>query len=326
MYKGNGGPWVGGWTGNGTVETVRSNDSSYANKWTLFGLCKSGSDLSLILDGEIVATENTTTTNHNANCTELTIGATDTGAAEWPGSIDEVRIYDYALSEEQILALYHEITPGTDDWDIIWEGTNSGSVCRHYSFDALVTNQSGIPIQNANVKLYDTNDVEIGNYATSTSGTISTQWVKYGHYNPGTETLTMKSPHRVRITSDGYHDYEQYITMDEAKSLEVALLPTSSGTSAGDVLSWCQNNVATISWWEENMALVINTVLFLGLALLALWAYKRRIGWLSVVAGISVMTIATSVIVDSGAAYGFPYVIVGIGVFFVGIMNIRKMA
>jgi len=74
------------------------------------------------------------------------------------------------------------------------------------------------------------------------------------------------------------------------------------------------------------MTLVINTVLFLGLALLALWAYKRRIGWLSVVAGISVMTIATSVVVDSGAAYGFPYVVVGIGVFIVGLTNIRKMA
>jgi len=239
--------------------------------------------------------------------------------------ISEPRDYNFYLYNNQATATL--VNCFCDDWyDWSEFGANTHGIERQHTLDLKVCYPDGTPHLGAVVTLWDSGSQQVYNGAVSAAGTIPSQALDYEWLLPGYGTR-MFSPYDLRVQAVGYNNYTAQLDMGTAKSLEVTLCPLSfGGTTAGDVLSWCQNNVATISWWEENMSLVINTVLFLGLALLALWAYKRRIGWLSVVAGISVVTIATSVVVDSGAAYGFPYVVVGIGVFFVGIMNIRKMA
>ena len=73
------------------------------------------------------------------------------------------------------------------------------------------------------------------------------------------------------------------------------------------------------------MDLLTYTFLFLGMAVLGLWAYRRQIGWICVVSGIGTMTTAVAIAADS-LAYGFPYIVIGIGIFLFGAINIRKLA
>jgi hypothetical protein len=79
------------------------------NNWRYVVVKYNGTTRSLYLDGTLVASQNITTPIPSLPTDFLRIGShTDHVAQQFMGSIDDIRIYNRALSDAEIQALYHE--------------------------------------------------------------------------------------------------------------------------------------------------------------------------------------------------------------------------
>lgn len=98
---------------NGTCEGLRSNDLDITlqpNQWIHLVLTYDGNKIKLYLDGEVVNQFNYSENIEDGN--DLIIGASkndnDDFVYFWKGSVDDIRIYDYAISDDDVEALYTE--------------------------------------------------------------------------------------------------------------------------------------------------------------------------------------------------------------------------
>jgi sialidase-1 len=80
-----------------------------AGRWTHVAARKKGHVMNILIDGREALTK-VSTLNYNINGeARLRIGMPKSGSSRaWAGLIDEVRIYNYALSDEEIQRLYDE--------------------------------------------------------------------------------------------------------------------------------------------------------------------------------------------------------------------------
>ena len=78
------------------------------NRWYHLAFTYNGSNITLYKDGEVVdgAILTGQMPSTNSGNTELAIGAHRAGGGEFNGSIDEVMIWNRALSETEIMRLY----------------------------------------------------------------------------------------------------------------------------------------------------------------------------------------------------------------------------
>ncbi len=91
-------------TNNPTVSSSRAlND----NKWHFVSFVKAGSTLILYVDGIQSNSTTDTTSSSTANSAALLIGRRGTGANQFTGSVDDVRIYNYTRTAAQIKADYN---------------------------------------------------------------------------------------------------------------------------------------------------------------------------------------------------------------------------
>jgi len=136
------------------------------------------------------------------------------------------------------------INTAMSSWDSFCSGVCvGGGVNRTYTLDMLVQSGSGVPIVNENVTIQTVGGTVVYSGVTSASGTIPQQTLYYGTYATGTTTAVMHTPHTLQITANGYQDYTTTVYVDEQKSLEIAMLPISSGTTAGDVITYLEDNM-----------------------------------------------------------------------------------
>jgi len=77
------------------------------NKWYYVALSFNGSEAKLYMDG-VLNVPNSTGSGRKITIHNLTIGGTSDLVNFWNGTIDEVRIYDKALSDEEILSHYQQ--------------------------------------------------------------------------------------------------------------------------------------------------------------------------------------------------------------------------
>ena len=103
---------------NGTGATVIRNDTFFSNnldKWThLVGVFKGGEYVTMYINGKVVnhSTEDIIPFVRYNNTYNYTIGVRNDNMAQgaFNGTIDDVRIWTVALSEEQVVALYNNRT------------------------------------------------------------------------------------------------------------------------------------------------------------------------------------------------------------------------
>ena len=99
------------WEGNNIVEDAYIVDASlFDDSWHYLGIVKSGVNLTIYLDAESVSTVGDAV-DMVTPLTEIYIGTNDTQSGFWPGSIDEVRVFDYALSESDIKRVMMGLQP-----------------------------------------------------------------------------------------------------------------------------------------------------------------------------------------------------------------------
>ncbi|MFA5863340.1 MAG: LamG-like jellyroll fold domain-containing protein [Phycisphaerae bacterium] len=89
------------WKYNNTVLVKAAMPA--AGAWHHAAYTKSGSTNTLYIDGSPVNTS--TTSTNTASATTINAGRTASGAYYWPGKLDEIRIYNRALSATEIAAL-----------------------------------------------------------------------------------------------------------------------------------------------------------------------------------------------------------------------------
>ena len=101
---------------------------------------------------------------------------------------------------------------------------NSNILYDKFEFDIKVIDKNNNPLTGAIVKLYDKNNNLIFEEATDENGKISTHEVLYRKFEGTSETETLYTPHTLKITKDGYTDYEAKITIDHKIEDDVFVL------------------------------------------------------------------------------------------------------
>ncbi len=203
-----------------------------------------------------------------------------------------------------------------DNWAVHEEGVGPFKpFFIDYTVDLTVTTDNGTPIA-ASVNIKTGSGVTVYSGVTSvSSGTIPTQNIEYGYYDPVSNKVIIHPPHTLNITASGYLDYNAIVTIDEAKDLEITLCQLSSGTTAGDVMSWLRVNDATITWWEDNMELLVGILLVLVLLAFAFW---RGEWWIYVISSLVAMGWGFYYCGQEYPYYGYPLIFFGFAVFFHG--------
>ena len=116
-----------GWQiGAGGANAVTASSVLTKNKWTHLVAHASGSVLTIYVDGVQVA-QGTVTRTENTEATAFAIGGPSKGGVTYfQGSIDDVRIYNYALSAMDVLTLYNNTRSSAIFWTFGDETTQGG--------------------------------------------------------------------------------------------------------------------------------------------------------------------------------------------------------
>lgn len=120
--------------GGVSCDAVASNTTLPSNRWVHLVLTRDTTTWRLYLDGAEI---DTGTTNPNTPTTRTVMGGNGLGANAFNGSIDDVRVYDRALSAEEVKRLYTMGAKGAKAGTAPASGTLSatGGLVGHWTFD-----------------------------------------------------------------------------------------------------------------------------------------------------------------------------------------------
>ncbi|MCB9988799.1 MAG: hypothetical protein H6868_05605 [Rhodospirillales bacterium] len=115
-HPGSGKYWIGRYDASNNPATTTS--STYNDdQWHHLSFVKNGGTLYLYMDGLLDNTVTDTTTGSMANTNHFTLGQRANGVYPYKGQIDDVRIYNRALSSSEIGQLYCQGVPGKIEYD-----------------------------------------------------------------------------------------------------------------------------------------------------------------------------------------------------------------
>jgi prepilin-type N-terminal cleavage/methylation domain-containing protein len=103
----NSGGFLSFFVGNGTASQAITATLSNTNSWVLVTMLYNGSSMSIYKNGVLVSGPTAVTVPVGDTSQPVRIGSRNDGATMMQGSIEGVRIYNYALSSTQIQALYN---------------------------------------------------------------------------------------------------------------------------------------------------------------------------------------------------------------------------
>jgi len=129
---------------NDVLTWADSNSTDWQDQWRHYAFVKNGSTLRIYRDGEMVAekTDAAVSISGVQNQT-FDIGTYIIHANDYKGKMDEFRIYDYPLSDDEILYLAKTATfyiPVDSDWDLYEDGIIN---FKDYSILTQLWNNSG---------------------------------------------------------------------------------------------------------------------------------------------------------------------------------------
>jgi len=124
------------------------------------------------------------------------------------------------------------INVDSDTWLISWGGgaANTAKIFRKYTIDLRVTDEDGVAIEGASVKLEDKDDNEIFDVTTDSNGDIATQTVTYAYYEqPTGSTANLYSPFTMTISKadTSYLTQVHILVLDEKIKEQVSLTDVS---------------------------------------------------------------------------------------------------
>ncbi len=82
-----------------------------ANTWVYLTVVYDGANIKLYINGVLVKSDTETATPNTSGTQPLYVGSSRTPGSFFPGSIDEVRVYNRALSPDEIKRLYRQTSP-----------------------------------------------------------------------------------------------------------------------------------------------------------------------------------------------------------------------
>jgi PKD repeat protein len=96
-----------------TPGEIGFDNSPELNAWVFYSLVKTSNSIEIYIDGDLISSQTNYSALSNTNGIDLRIGGQeqDGGNQWWNGKIDDVRIYNRALSSDEILELYNEENP-----------------------------------------------------------------------------------------------------------------------------------------------------------------------------------------------------------------------
>jgi hypothetical protein len=99
---------------NGTTSTLIADSGNLVtNEWIHAAAVYDGSSMKLYKDGVLVGSMSKTGAIDTNSSTSVWIGANPDGYGTWKGVIDDVLIFNRALTEEEIIALYFDDSPSS---------------------------------------------------------------------------------------------------------------------------------------------------------------------------------------------------------------------
>jgi hypothetical protein len=101
----------------GGIAVMSSQTTLPVGQWALITATRSAGTWNLYVNGAAVAITNGGTTPHVPAGT-TTIGAAQGGIQNFNGSVDDVRLYNGALSSNSVIALYHEVPTPVAYWKL----------------------------------------------------------------------------------------------------------------------------------------------------------------------------------------------------------------
>jgi len=123
----------------------------------------------------------------------------------------------------------------SDNWLMYWLGTNNGyRFYRQYEFSLNVTTESGVPISNANVTVYNAVEGKVFSVLTGANGSFATKTLTMGFYNQtGGNTLYDYNPYNITITHPSYQTKTFNFTLDAPINWIITLEPRKAGFTIG---------------------------------------------------------------------------------------------
>lgn len=127
---------------------------------------------------------------------------------------------------------FYLVNHDTDTWVTQWYNANSATVYRQYEFDLQVCDNAEsvsqgtvVPIEGADVTLYDKDGNEVFNETSDEDGWIPTQTVSRGYYNQANgNTLQDYGPHFLVVTKDGYEPYMDEYIISEKRTNQISMV------------------------------------------------------------------------------------------------------
>jgi len=111
---------------NDVLVWTDSNSADWEGIWKHYAFVKNGSNMRIYRDGELVAEKTDAWPNLDGIQNQtFDIGAFISHSNDYKGKMDEFRIYDYALTDDEILYLAKTATfyiPLDSDWDLFYDG------------------------------------------------------------------------------------------------------------------------------------------------------------------------------------------------------------
>jgi hypothetical protein len=186
----------------GQTTMATTNTNVHDGQWRLMASVQDGSVVRLYLDSNLVASASDAFTNVVANCYLRLAHRNTDGGSYFNGIVDNVRLYNRALSDAEITAIYN-VDTDNDGIPDVWE-INHGLNPNDAS-DATQTSSNAWAHGLTNLQVYQNSSVLIAdNYSTLGDGIPDWWKVKHGF------GLTDTSVAGADTDGDGYTNLQEY--------------------------------------------------------------------------------------------------------------------